>query len=257
MSLRIHRLVPSGAVIGLILAALSPPGGAQSTQAISLPVGDARVDGSRLVPYDNAWLMSAHFKDGRVADQGVWTDMVRAQTVQGRKTLTRTQGLTYLNGQQSVTINTFDAATLEPIASEQRGRLGRLIKRSFSGTHIETRTTPPGGGPEQVSSADLPTKVFDFNGGMYGLMFAVQPLSVGMTGTLPSVNDATNDYDIVAFAVVRREKVRAGGTGLIDAWVVETGSPVNARFWIIDHAPYIAKLVMIGASGETWWEMLN
>jgi len=223
---------------------------------VTIHVGDVTISGSRLTPYENAWLMSAQYPDGRKVDQGVWTDALRAGNVNGRAVMIRTQGLTYLNGLQSMIVNTFDAATLAPISTETRGRAGRVIKRTFAGAHIETRLTPPGGA-EQMSAADLPMPVFDFNGGMYGLLFAAQRLKVGLTGELPAVNDVTNTYETVPFAVVRQERIGAGAKGDVDAWVVETGKPVSFRFWIIDRAPYIVKLVGVGQGSDTVWEMIR
>lgn len=73
----------------------------------------------------------------------------------------------------------------------------------------------------------MPRAVFDFHGGMYGILFAVQNLTLGATGALAAVSDVTNVYDVVPYKVVGRERIRAASRGDVEAWVVEVGDPVG------------------------------
>jgi len=106
-----------------------------------------------------------------------------------------------------------------------------------------------------VTHAVLATPVFDFSGGMYGLLFAGRHLDAGMSGTLPTVSDTSDAYELVPYHVVSRSRVRAGWMGDVDAWVVEAGDPVAFRIWVMDRAPYIARLVAPGPNADSVWEM--
>ena len=255
-----HARIALRGAVAVVMAASPSTTFAQAPSppraALTINVGDGAIDGSHLEPYENAWLVSVHFKDGRIDDRGVWSDLLRFRDVDGRKVFVRTQGVTFVKGRSAVNVNTFDPATLAPISAEIHPVDGKVLKRSFAGTHIETHVTPPGG-PEQVTKVDLPTPVFDFNGGMYGMLFAAQKLKVGATGTLPAISDATNDDVVVPSRVVGREKIRAGSRGTVNAWVVETGNPTYFKFWISDRAPYIIKLLAPGAEFDTVWEMIR
>ena len=246
-------LLMSGLRLALLPAQAAP---VQGSVPLTVRVGDGAIDGTRLVPYENAWLMSAHAKDGRVVEQGIWSDLLRLQEVDGRQAYVRTQGMTYRKGLSSFTINTFDPVTLAPISSEVHGPQGNVVTRRFAGAHIETRITPPGGTSES-SQADLPAIVFDFNGGMYGLLLATQKLTLGMTGTLPAVAEFTNDYEVISYKVVGRERVRVGASEEIDTWVVETGDPASLRFWVSERAPYIIRLVIPGPQVEIHYDMIR
>lgn len=218
--------------------------------------GDGTIDGARLQPYENAWLMTAKYKDGRVVDQGIWSDLLRVRDVDGRKLYVRTQGMTYQRGVSSFTINVFDPATLAPVSSDLHGADGRVIKRTFDGSHMESRDTPAGG-TEHVTKVDLPVAVFDFNGGMYGTLFAAQKLTVGLVDSLPAVAEFTDAYQVVHYRVTARERIRAGSRGERDTYVVEVGDPVTLRFWISEEAPYVIRLVVPGEKADVLYEMIR
>ena len=222
----------------------------------SIKVGDGTITGANLKPYENAWLMSVHRADGTVLDQGVWTDIVRTRDLGGRKVFVRTQGMTYLNGATATYSNTFDAVTLAPITSDTHGRAGRITRRAFNGANVESRVTPPGG-TEKVARVDLPSTMFDYYGGMYGLLFAMQTLRVGATGSIPAVAEFSDAFEVVPFRVVKRETLQAGVRGAISAWEVDVGNPVDTKYWVTSEPPYIIKLVTLAPGGDTVWEIIR
>jgi hypothetical protein len=245
-------------LMNLALAAALATNGAPVTAAADhvIHVGDGTISGARLKPYTNAWMFSATLKDGTRKDQGIWTDVLRYRDLDGKHLLERVQGMTYANGMSSVTINRFDPVTLAPIYSEQHTPDGRIIKRTFAGSHVETHVTKPGAS-EQVTTADLPTPVYDFNGGMYGTLIAAQPLRIGYSGQLPAVGEFDDHYAMVPFNVVRREVIRAGFKGKVNAWVVEVGGENPMTFWIGDDAPYILRLTFIGPKSTASFDMIG
>ena len=134
---------------------------------------------------------------------------------------------------------------------------GKLIKRSFAGKHIQTRLTNAPGANEKVTESDLPTPVFDFNGGMYGLLLAAQPLQVGYSAIMPAVGEFSDDYVRIPFKVIRREAINAGFKGRTNAWVVQVGGDSPMTFWISDRPPYILRLVLPMSGGEARFEMIR
>ena len=257
------RAAAISVLLGIVSSvALSQQPGAKQVDykiAPTIHVGDGTVSGARLQPYENAWLMSVHFRDGRILDQGIWSDLLRLRDVDGgSKVYVRIQGMTYQKGLTSVTVNVFDPVSLAPISSEQHGPDGRVVKRMFNGAHVETHVTPPGGS-ERVSQAELPMPVYDFNGGMYGVLFAAQKLKTGATGALPAIAEFTDDFESVPYKVIGQERIRAGSRGDVDAWVVEVGTPTTLKFWISERAPYIIRLVLPNfvPEGDVVYEMLS
>jgi hypothetical protein len=240
---------------GAVLAGAAPP--APAPRQPTLAVGDGTISGRRLMPYANAWMFSVRRPDGRQIDQGIWSDVLRRRDLGGRSVFERVQGMTYSNGLMSANINRFDPDTLAPVTGEQHAPDGRVVKRSFAGRHVSSRITPAPGAAEQVHDADLPVPVYDFNGGMYGILLAAQHLRLGYRGVLPAIAEFTDDYDTVPFRVVRRERVRAGYLGPVETWVVEVGEPTAMTFWISERAPYIIRLVLPMNGGEASFDMIG
>jgi len=226
------------------------------TEPRTIQMGDGTISGTQLTPYTNAWMFS-FVKDGKKHDQGIWSDVLRYRDVEGKHLLERVQGMTYSNGLTSVTINRFDPATLAPVYSEQHTPDGKLVKRSFEGSHVELHFTKAPGASEEVTKTDLPAAVYDFNGGMYGTLIAAQPLSVGYSARIPTVGEFDNKLASVPFHVVGQEEISAGFKGRVKAWVVDVQSETPMRFWISKDAPYILRLTLPMNGGEAVYDIIN
>jgi hypothetical protein len=201
--------------------------------------------------------MFSFVKDGQRKDQGIWSDVLRFREADGKRVLERVQGMTYSNGLSSVTINRFDPVTLAPAYSEQRTPDGKVVKRTFAGSHVELHFTKAPGEQEVVTQNDLPTAVYDFNGGMYGTLIAAQPLRIGYSGEIPAVGEFDNTFVTIPFHVVRREAIQAGFKGKLEAWVVDVGGDNPMRFWISDDAPYILRLSLPMSGGEGVFDIIS
>ena len=240
----------------IVLAASS----AMAEDTATVKVGDGTLDGSFLRPYNNAWFYTAKTADGVVHPQGIWTDHMQWTTVDGRKALMRVQGTIFIVGKSNVVINTFDPKTLAPIGREAHNIDGSVSRRSFAGTHITDANRANGATADTTTSADLPVPVYDFNGGLYGILLASLPLKPGLTGSLPAINDEGNALSIEPFHVLRQETVSAGARGRVKAWVVETVKPGNytMTFWLMKKPPYIIHLVMDDQANKRTltWDML-
>lgn len=221
-----------------------------------ISVGDGTINGAKLKPYSNAWMFS-FVKDGKKRDQGIWSDVLRYRDIDGRHLLERVQGMTYSNGLSSVTINRFDPATLAPVYSEQHTPDGKLVKRDFAGSRVELHFTKAPGAAEEVTRSDLPAPVYDFNGGMYGMLIAAQPLRVGYSAEIPAVGEFDNGPTSIPFHVVRKETITAGFKGRTPAWVVEVGGQSPMTFWISDSPPYILRLRLPMSGGEAVYDIIS
>jgi hypothetical protein len=247
------KLIAGGAAILLATGGASQ---AAPTGPHLIHVGDGTITGAKLKPYNNAWMFS-FVKDGQRKDQGIWSDVLRFREVDGKRVAERIQGMTYPNGLSSVTINRFDPATLAPVYSEQHTPDGKLVKRTFAGSHVELHLTKGPGDAETVTQTDLPAAAYDFNGGMYGILIAAQPLRIGYSGRIPAVEEFDNGFVAVPFHVVRRETIRAGFKGRTNAWVVDVGGEAPMTFWISNDAPYILRLSVPMNGGAALYDIIG
>lgn len=231
-------------ILPAALATVSAAHAAQPDQPRSLKVGDGSADGSRLTPYENAWLYTARFSDGRVKTQGIWSDHVERTTIDGREVLKRVQGMTYVNALTSSGITVMDAKTCAPISTEQHRPDGLVIKRTFDGAHVVTERKSPDASPAKQAAVDLPTPVFDYYGGAYGFLLSCFPLRIGYAASFPAIGETEDVPDPVSFKVVRREEIRAGHRGMTDTYVVtaEKSGEYTQTYWLSKTAPYIIRL---------------
>jgi len=228
--------------------------------ALTVHVGDGTLDGSFLKPYDNAWLYTVKLPDGQVRTQGIWSDHVQWTTVDGRRRMLRVQGTSFVTGASNVMLNVFDPATLAPVSSEIHNIDGTIFRRAFDGVHVASvelanakDSTPP-------RRTELPEPVYDFNGGMYGLLMAALPLAEGLKGTIPAIADRDATPTAEPFEVLREEEVAAGARGKVRAWVVDSARPgkYTMRFWVTKAPPYIIRLVMTDEEHKRvlMWDMI-
>ena len=251
-----------GYLLGLAIGALgfSSTFAADAPQHATVHVGDGTLDGSFLQPYNNAWFYTAKLPDGQVRPEGIWTDHMQWATVDGRQVLMRLQAITFLNGLSSSTINVFDPKTLAPISTEKHNIDGTVFKRTFNGSHVTSVTLKSPSDTATPNAAELSEPVYDFNGGLYGILLAALPMKAGFSGSLPAVADFNDVLSVESFHVLRQESVRAGSHGMVRAWVVESAKPGNytMTFWITKKPPYIIRLVYDDFANKRLltWDML-
>jgi len=248
------------ALVPSLLVALACLGGgsgaADQPSPPSVPVGDSAVDGSFLKPYDNVWRFSVEtVAEGVDHFQGLWTDHLQAVQKDGKSLFQRAQGMTYVDGRTTSVVNVFDPKTLAPVSSESRNPDGSFLHRDFKGAHVEYRRVASPGAKEETGAFDLPSPVFDFAGGMYGLLLAGFPLKEGYSASFTAVDEYEGKIQPVTFKVVRTESVVAGSKGKVQAFVVEAEG--GFTFWLTREPPYIIRLIMVGPRKNiAKWEML-
>jgi hypothetical protein len=207
------------------------------------PVPDASI----LAPYNNAWLYSARLPSGETRPQGIWSDHLQFRDIEGRRALLRVQGMTYGTGASSSVLNAFDPQTMEPILSQTRGPDGKSIRRTFANGIVHSVNMASPCAAEVSADFPLSGVLYDFYGGMYGLLLATFPLHEGAIGSFQSIDEFENTNVPARYQVVRRERVSAGSRGHVSAWRVQSGreGQYSMTFWLTKAPPYIIKLEMV------------
>jgi hypothetical protein len=220
--------------------------------------GNGMIDGTRIVPYDNAWSVISRKKDGTIVHVGVATDHVGYITLDNRKYLQRIEGQVDDDGTREDTqITLSDTVTLAPHAGENHGADESVEKRSYDGAHVTIRTAAGAAASEQTHQIELSQPVLDFRGNMAGLILRAQPLRNGYAARIPWA-DGAGTIHLTEVRVLRREQVDAGMLGKVEAWVVAVGAaPSHVTYWIADKAPYVIRCDIASADGVTSWEMVH
>lgn len=245
----------------LLLSPLAHAANATVPKA-STPViapGDGRISGALLRPYDNVWAYTVTTPDGQKHVQGLWTDHVQKTQVEGMPALLRVQGVTFVNGRSSSTVNIFDPVTLAPFSGRQQGVDGETQSRVFKEGHVSVSRKDKTG-VESKNETDLPRVPFDFNGGMYGLILVGTGLRDGLEGQFDSIEEFSEEPVTESFHVIGREKIAAGARGTLTASkvLVERPGKYKMTFWLTQVPPYIIKLEYSAVSRpEIWdWDMI-
>jgi hypothetical protein len=231
----------------IFTVALLASGAVAQPASTAIHVGDGAIDGRRLQPYDNLWIIRVRFPDGHVEDRGLSSDHVRFQNVGSHRVMTRIEGTTIVRDgdplprdSASSTFNVFDPATMAPAYGESTSSDGQWRRQTFDGLHVTT-VTHDAHGQETITQTTLAEPVYDYNGGMTGLILAALPLRLGYAATMPALGDNGAERDEIA--VERRERIAAGRLGRVDAWVVRVGPPSDGtHYWISARAPYVIKV---------------
>jgi hypothetical protein len=249
---KVMKLAYSAACLTLILLSPLLTVWAQTAEPSKVSVGDPMVKGSLIKPYKNVWRLT-YSKPGREPiDAATWSDEVEVLQTDGRSLLKRTQIAKYNRRDITITtINVFDPRTLAPISRDLRRSNGTLNHIDFDGSSIKFRRVESPGGDVKEGAVHFDVPVFDFYGGLYGLLLATFPLKSGFTASLPSLAEDTDTIRWATFRVVGEELVEAGSGGKVKAWVVETDDDGPMTFWLTKEAPYVIKLVYVNPGGVT------
>jgi hypothetical protein len=226
------------------VVAQTPPG------EVILP-GDTRVDGSIIHAATNAWKMTGLTPGGRHDDGGVWKDTIEIVEKSGRPVIRRTQIDAGPEGNTTFITET-DQQKLTPIRAEVTTAAGMHRVLSFDPDHVHSVVAVEGK-PTRESDIAIAQRVFDFNGGMFGLLIVGFPLQKDFSASFP-VFDPRKGLAWAKYTVIDRERVPAGKGRFIDAWVVEVQDPVRLSrmiFSLTKEPPYVIRLQEIG-EGKFW-----
>jgi len=244
-----------------LLTALCAPARSQqsppTTPVQNIKVGDPSVDGSFLKPYKNAWKIVYEFPGKEPVLIGMWTDELVAVEINGRHLLKRTQMADYAKYNiVSTYVNVFDPKTMAPVYSDfKRSDTGEWVHRDFEDGRVTYRRANTNSEQKtETGKLEMKEPVFDYNGGMYGILLAALPLTEGLKAGLPALSEDRDEYDRVAVTVGKQELVDAGPGKQIMAWPVDTeanyANKSHSIFWVTKEPPYVIKLVTTIPTGK-------
>jgi hypothetical protein len=223
----------------------------------AIRVGDAAVDGSLLKPYKNAWKVVYAFPGKEPFLVGTWTDELAAVEMNGRHLLKRTQMADYAKYNIVTTyVNVFDPKTMAPVSQDfARNDTGEWAHRDFESAGVKYRRgNSADAAKTQSGQIELKEAVFDYNGGMYGVLLAALPLKEGFKATLPTLSEDRDELDRVTVSVGKQELVEAGPGKQVMAWPVDTEANYDNKshsiFWVTKEPPYVIKLVTVIPTGK-------
>ena len=261
MSVRRYLLKGAQACLPSLLAVTPSFAAGQPipTTPAKVSLGDPQVDGSFLKPYKNVWKVTYALPGKEPFLVGTWTDELSAIELTGRRLLKRTQVANYAKyGVASTSINVFEPKTMAPLHGEfKRSDTGEWAEREFSGATVTYRRRKSSEETkDDTGQLRMNEPVFDYNGGMYGVLLAAFPLQEGFSATFPTLAEDRDEFEQLTFTVRKEEMVDAGPGKQVMAWPVEIDdSPKSPKgshsiFWISKDAPYVIKLVTIIPSGR-------
>ena len=237
-SSKIHsadREQPSSSVLG-------------STQSLKLEVGDVKVSGSHLQPCTNLWIMTQQKPGGPSEKVGSWSDALEITTFQGKPAMKRTQIAHYdKKGIQLKFVSVFDPATMAPFTFDySRSDNGNIRHVDFNGSAVTYEHTESTGAKPEKTMVTLDRKVFDFYGGMYGMLISTLPLTDGYAAEIPAFDTTKMAIDWVQVRVKGHETVEAGPGKTAETWMVETLTKFYGRmtWWVRKSPPYVIKAVL-------------
>ncbi|HKF55452.1 MAG TPA: hypothetical protein VKJ45_08415, partial [Blastocatellia bacterium] len=122
------------------------------------------------------------------------------------------------------------------------------VHRDFDGATVRYRRgKSPDKSNAETGQLKMDEPVFDYHGGLYGLLLSAFPLKEGFTATIPTLSEDQDLFEWTTFTVRKPEPVEAGPGKQVMAWPVEIDEANKSHlvFWISKEAPYIIKLVNI------------
>jgi hypothetical protein len=232
-------------ITGQRITAESKAEGSSLLNSRSVEVGDARVTGSHLKPYTNVWKFTQQKPGGTTEPAGTWSDSLERIDFQGHPALKRTQIAKYDKKQIQLTfVSIFDPKTMEPFSFDySRSDNGNVRHVDFRHETVTYRHTDSTGSKPEEATAKLDRPVFDFYGGMYGVLISALPLAEGYTTELPALDTTKMAIDWVPVRVKGRERVQSGPGKTTETWVVETPTKFYGRmtWWVTKEPPYVIK----------------
>jgi Protein of unknown function (DUF3108) len=210
-------------------------------------VGDAGITGSHLKPCTNLWTFTEQKPGGVAEEAGTWSDLLESTVYHEQPAMKRTQIAKYKKGIELTFVSVFDPKTMKPFSFDySRSDNGNVRHVEFESDTVIYRHTDSTGAKPEEASVKLDRNVFDFYGGMYGLLISTFPLADGYAVEIPTFDTAKMVIDWVPVRVKGRETVPAGSGKTTEAWVVETSTKLYGRmtWWVTKEPPYVIKSVI-------------
>lgn len=211
-------------------------------------VGDVGITGSHLKPCTNLWKFTEQKPGGVAEEGGTWSDLLESTVYDGHPAMKRTQIARYpKKGVQLTFVSVFDPKTMKPFSFDySRSDNGNVRHVEFGSDTVIYRHTDSTGAKPEEARVKLDRNVFDFYGGMYGLLISTLPLANNYAVEIPTFDASKMAIDWVSVRVKGRETVPAGAGKTTETWVVETSMKLYGRmtWWVTKEPPYVIKSVV-------------
>jgi hypothetical protein len=192
--------------------------------------------------------MTQRKPDGPSVMVGTWSDALENVTADGRPAMKRTQIAKYDKKKIELRfVSIFDPKTMEPFSFDySRSDNGNVRHVEFRHETVSYRHTDSTGSKQEEATVKLDQPVFDFYGGMYGMLISTLPLADGYAVDIPTFDTNKMAIDWVPVRVKGREVVEASAGKKVETWVVETPTKLYGRmtWWVTKEAPYVIKAVL-------------
>jgi hypothetical protein len=213
-----------------------------------LEVGNPLVTGSNLKPCKNLWKLTQQKPGGPAEEVGTWSDSLETTVYKGQPAMKRTQVAKYdKEGIELTFVSVFDPKTMESFYFDySRSDNGNVRHVEFGPASVTYRHTDSTGAKPEEASLKLDRRVFDFYGGMYGMLISTLPLADGYSAEIPAFDTNKMAIDWVPVRVKGRETIPAGLGKKAETWVVETPTKLYGRmtWWVTKEPPYVIKAVL-------------
>jgi len=211
-------------------------------------VGDGGITGSQLRPYTNLWKLGQQKPGEPSMEVGTWSDSLESTVYNGQPAMKRMQIANYeKKGIKLTFVSVFDPKTMKPFSFDySRSDNGNIRRVEFGSDTVIYRHTDSTGAKPEEARVKLDRNVFDFYGGMYGLLVSTLPLADGYAAEIPALDTNRMAIDWVPVRVKGRESVPAGAGKKTETWVVETPTKLYGRmtWWVTKEPPYVIKAVL-------------
>ena len=135
-------------------------------------------------------------------------------------------------------LNVFDPKNMAPVYMDfKRSDTGEWAHRDFDKAAVKYRRGTAGNDKtNEAAELELKESVFDYNGGMYGILLAALPLKEGFKATFPTLSEDHDELDWITVTVGKQELTDAGPGKQVMAWPIDTGgnyaSKSHSIFWV-------------------------
>ncbi|MEN8375499.1 MAG: hypothetical protein ABFS34_08625 [Gemmatimonadota bacterium] len=220
---------------------------------LRLSVGDARVSGSHIRPFEVTWLATPYTSDGVAGRSNRVREKVEL-VEQDAGSLLRFTQVWYdtVDAVVFTTVRVADRATMAYRAFHTGGAPGGFGHLDFDGAQVSGVYVSTPEGPSQYFSLVFDDPVF---ASLSGLLFSAFPLEPGFEATFPGFGwgGTTNPAQVSqTIKVVGREGVSIPGAPEFDAYrtVTSRGPGSELIFWISREAPYFVRAEARSSSGS-------